>query len=265
MRVVLTLGQPLRDLVAEAVRRFPGAKVTVSGREADAIATDDPRAAADAAGRRQNVLLFATNSSAIRDASIACNQAGTTLMPAYPWRFRPSTQAAVQSLRNGELGSPGLVRIHRWSERATEEITADTILPEIDLIHWVFDATHTAVHTVRRRQDYLQVHFGFPNGGMAVADFAFGFPGDYASFSIVGSRGAAYADDHRNMNLLFTSRCAQAIRTGQGNLHFNEVFREFAKAVEGGLEPMITPDGARRSSDAAQLVLDLARKNWGKP
>lgn len=180
-------------------------------------------------------------------------------MPAHPWRFLPAIHAAVQSLRDGELGTPGLVRIHRWESEAIGGLNLEAILPEIDLIHWVFGAPHAKAHALRRGNEFLQVHFGFPGGGMAIADYAFGGPGSYRSFSVIGSTGAAYANDHRNLNLLLTAGSAQAIRTGQGDLHIRAIVQEFVEAVLVGRRPLVTASDARRSSHAAQLVLDLAR------
>ena len=257
-RIDLKLRQPLRDPAAEAVRRQPGVALVSPGSEADAVATDDPAAALEAAVEGRSVLLFCTGRDAISEAGAACDRTGTTFMPASPWRFRPSNQAAVQSLRDGELGAPGLVRIHRWDADAVEAIAAETILPEVDLIHCVFDARHDSVHAARRGAHFLQVHFGFPGGGMAIADFVFGFPGSYESFSIIGSRGAAYSDDHRNMNLLFGPGPVRAIRTGQGDLHVRAVFREFIEAVRARRTPSVTAADARRSLDAAQSALDRA-------
>ena len=259
MRITLQLRQPLQVLVAEAVRRQPGAMLAPAGTETDALATDDPSAAVEAARLQRSVLLFGADTTTISEVDLACERAGTTLMPAHPWRFRPSIHAAVQSLRNGELGTPGLVRVHRWDPDAIGEVTAEAILPEIDLIHWVFDAPHAKAHAVRRGNEFLQVHFGFSGGGMAIADFAFGCPGSYRSFGVIGSTGAAYANDHRNMNLLLTAGSAQAIRTGQGDLHIRAIVQEFAEAVRCGRRPLVTASDARRSSDAAQLVLDFAR------
>ena len=258
MQIALKLDQALDTSVAEAVRRQPGAILARSVNEADAIATDDPAAALEGARGQRSVLLFGADATAVSEVALSCEQGGTTLMPAHPWRFRPSIQAAVQSLRNGELGVPGLVRIHRWETEPIEEITAEAILPEIDLIHWVFDASHARAHAVRRGNGFLQVHFGFPGGGMAIADFAFGCAGSYRSFSIIGSTGAAYADDHRNMNLLLTAGSTQAIRTGQGDLHIRAIVQEFAEAVLGGRQPLVTASDARRSSDAAHLALELS-------
>ena len=260
LQIAVKLRLPLRELAEAAARRQLGTALAATDQEADAIATDDLATAVEAANERRSVLLFDARPQAISEAGAACERAGTTFMPAHPWRFRPSNLAAVQSLLDGELGSPGLVRIHRWDPNSINEMTVEAILPEIDLIHWVFGASHLAVHAVRRGQEYLQVHFGFPGGGMAIADFAFGFPGSYRSFSIIGSRGAAYADDHRNMNLFFTPGSAQAIRTGQGDMHLLAIFREFTGSVREGRVPLVTAADAKRSADAAQLVLDLAGK-----
>lgn len=265
LRIALDLQPSLRDLAWAAVRRQAGAEPVSSVAGADAVATDDVRTALRAAERQQGVLLFETDPALVMQADEAATRAGTLLVPAHPWRFRPSVEAAVRSLRSGELGSPGLVRIHRWEPRVVEVITASTILPEVDLICWVFDSSPSVIHAVRRGGDYLQFHFGFPGGGMAVADLLFGFSGSYHSFSIIGARGAAYADDHRNMSLHYAQGSTRALRTGQRNQHLLAIFREFAGTLQGGGDPAVTAAETRRAADAAARALALAGEGVLQP
>ncbi|MEC8690236.1 MAG: hypothetical protein VX016_01635, partial [Verrucomicrobiota bacterium] len=58
----------------------------------------------------------------------------------------------------------------------------------------------------------LLVHLGFKCGGMALIDFTNSLPdGDnYESLCLIGAKGAAYADDHRNRNLFFNGGAPEA-------------------------------------------------------
>ena len=53
---------------------------------------------------------------------------------------------------------------------------------------------------------------------MAMIDVAASLPsgGDYFSLTMIGGTGAAYADDHHNMNLLYSGGQPNAIRASQG-------------------------------------------------
>jgi predicted dehydrogenase len=75
---------------------------------------------------------------------------------------------------------------------------------------------------------------------MALIDDARTLPsGDgYFSLSLIGSTGAAYADDHHNRNLLFRGGDPNAIDTGQGSLHLTAQLREFIAAIEEQREPV---------------------------
>ena len=108
LQIAVKLRPPLRELAEAAARRQPRTALAASDQEADAIATDDLATAVEAANERRSVLLFDACPQAVSEAGAACERAGTTFMPAHPWRFRPSNLAAVQSLLDGELGSPGL-------------------------------------------------------------------------------------------------------------------------------------------------------------
>jgi hypothetical protein len=77
---------------------------------------------------------------------------------------------------------------------------------------------------------------GFADDRMAVIDCATLPKGDeYYSLSVIGSSGAAYADDHHNMQLLFGGGHPQAICTSQGD-----------KALLAALQEFVDVRGSRR-------------------
>jgi predicted dehydrogenase len=155
----------------------------------------------------------------------------------------PSQQEVKSALTDGKLGEPGLLRIHRWAESTDQSNTDDIVMNQtvdgIDLAIWLFDGMPTEVYAISR-PSYVQVHLGFADGGMALIDDARTLPsGDgYFSLSLIGSTGAAYADDHHNRNLLFRGGDPNAIDTGQGSLHLTAQLREFIAAIEEQREPV---------------------------
>ncbi len=121
----------------------------------------------------------------------------------------PSRQLIKRDLEAGKLGEPGLIRIHHWE--ATEgEASGSQPLPlgllqQIDVILWLMGKSPTFVYAVGQ-EGYLQIHLGFPAGAMALLVYSSRLPpGDpYRSLHVIGSAGAAYADDQQNMQLLYT-------------------------------------------------------------
>src|SRR5206468_777892 len=97
---------------------------------------------------------------------------------------------------------------------------------QLDLAKWIFGGAPTEIFVLGRigqndtlrGADYVQVHLGFPRGGMALVCVARSLPaGDaYDSLSLIGSTGAAYADDHYQSHLLYRGSAPAALKTGEG-------------------------------------------------
>ncbi len=141
------------------------------------------------------------------------------------WRFEASVRAVRESLQAGQLGAPCLLRIHCWTampESASASVASsqsdrreEDLAAQLDLALWLFDRWPETVYATGPRKNAesdLLVHLGFPDGGMAVIDFARLPPGgDYYSLHLIGENGAAYADDHRNVSLLYGGGVPQAL------------------------------------------------------
>ena len=74
---------------------------------------------------------------------------------------------------------------------------------------------------------------------MAVIDCSTSLPAgdDYYSLSVIGSAGAAYADDHRSMQLVFGGGHPQALRTAQGDQAVLSAIQEFIDDVAKARAP----------------------------
>ncbi len=194
------------------------------------------------------------------DASIA----GVTFMPGQVTRFLPSVAEVKSCLESGVLGAPGLLRLHDW--RAPDAHTTATLfealLPNVDLANWLFGALPTEVYAAGHKQIvltpflYVQVHLGYPDGGMALIDCSRMLPSgsDYFALSVVGSSGAAYADDHHDMHLLYRGGRPTALPTGRGTLHYVAELQEFVDAIETGRPPAVAADDGHKAAEVVRAV-----------
>lgn len=166
-----------------------------------------------------------------------CAKAGVCLYVARPLRAAPYQQAAYRSLRNGDLGELGLVRIHSWKQPNPKEASPlCLIVNEIDVACWLFDAWPDSIYAlpIKGRANNLQIHLGFPCGGMAIIDCndaPKAVAADYFSLTMVGSKGATYADDHRNVNLIVGSDSISAAAPPLGTDFVWQSLNEFAANV----------------------------------
>ena len=130
---------------------------------------------------------------------------------------------------------------------------------------WLFNARPTEVYALARgggtgtTPDYMQVHFGFPSGAMALLDFSATHPEGkgYNSLSLIGSSGAAYADDHNNTHLLFNGGNPEALISDQGKGHLALEIQGFVDAIIGQTD---SPVGGKDCL-AVHQVLDAIERS----
>ncbi len=213
------------------------------------------------------------------DAAIAaCRSAGVTFMLGQVTRFLPSVAEVKNCLGSGVLGAPGLLRIHDWrppdidEQAPSDPEQADTtaaifqaVLPGVNLANWILGAWPSEIYAVghagpegaRGSYGYIQVHLGYPGGGMALVDRSMMLPpgSDYFSLSVFGSAGAAYADDHHNMHLLYGGGRPTALPAGQGKLHHLGELQEFVEAIETGRPPAITADDGNKAVEVVRAAV----------
>ncbi len=166
-----------------------------------------------------------------------------------PDRFLPSRQLIRQQLDSGKLGDVGLVRVHRWEPRDAASVDEVLGLPaslvhDLDVVLWLVGRSPDSVYAVEQsdselgqsRGRFLQVHLGFPGGAMALLDFADRLPpGEgYQSLSVIGSAGAAYADDQQNMQLVFRGGRPQTLRADESGRRHSALVQETIEALQAG-------------------------------
>lgn len=175
----------------------------------------------------------------------AANQSGARLAVVNPDHSLPSRQLIWQQISSGKLGDVGLMRIHRWDPAITGQAIIRSQLPvplinDLELATWMFGRLPATVYAIEQLPSespntfespmgrLVQVHLGFPGGGMALINYSNRLPsGDgYQSLSVIGSSGAAYADDHQNRQLVFSGGPPQAVRSHEGTV-LTRVLQEF--------------------------------------
>ena len=209
--------------------------------------------------------LLGTNEAVLSDQG---DEASRCLMIGQHLRFASAIVVVKNSVRSGKLGDLGLVRMHSWRRGESSKdagsvsidgeyqpIGANKIWREIDLATWLFAELPTVVFAVGRKlkaassdsYDFVQLHLGFPGGGMALIDWSFSnsTTSGYFSLSAIGSRGAAYADDHHNSNLVIRGDTARALEMSHEMDDIAVQLKEFGEAIQEQRPAVVSADDVR--------------------
>ena len=194
----------------------------------------------------------------------ACHRAGVCFAVGQTLRFYPGNQTILDRISTRKLGEPGLWRVHRWREKqsAAEPTLLERIYGDVDLAICVFGSQPTEVYALGcpsadQAASYVQLHFGFPAGGMAVLDFSGTLPPGpgYDSASLIGSTGAAYADDHHNTHLLYRGGNPAALISGQGSGHLLDELQAFVDATGEQREAPVGGNACIRAHQVIEAVV----------
>jgi predicted dehydrogenase len=172
---------------------------------------------------------------------------------------RLTSRLAVKNQLGTALGSPELIRIHRWESHASAATTAPLGLPgslvaEIEQALWLVGRRPVSVFALEHRGGtaaagkstnddsagagrFLQVHLGFCPG-MAVIDYNDRLPhirnepnDGYRSLSVIGSSGSSQTDDQANAQLVYRGGAPRALAVGEGVLHLGRMLDDFVKRI----------------------------------
>ena len=181
-------------------------------------------------------------------------------------RYAPALSTVQQSVANGQIGDPGLLRAHRWVPAADiiENASLETglLLDEVDLALWLFGQTPDHVLTSSSmapgtERGCVQIHLGFPDNGMALLDWGALVQGaGYFSLSLIGSQGATYADDHHNTQLLFQGGAPAGLKTAGGACGRLGQLCEFITACAEKRAPGSTISDAQATARVHQAACD---------
>ncbi|MCA9094188.1 MAG: Gfo/Idh/MocA family oxidoreductase [Planctomycetaceae bacterium] len=191
-------------------------------------------------------------------------QHGLRLMIGESLRYDPGVMSVKSALDTARLGRPALLRTHAWLSPDQVGDSRRQLFQQLDLAAWIYQTLPTEVYALRHgeRSDLRQVHLGFPESSMAIITLSESLPpGDrYHSYTLIGTTGAAYADDHRQMQLLFQGGSPKAKRTGMGILREVEELREFLAAIDEKRLPTVSGSAVEQSlllADAVRQSIDL--------
>lgn len=187
------------------------------------------------------VLLVAEPCPSATAIEVLTNEArrgGVPLAVVNPDRYLPSRQLIRKQL-GGPLGDAGLIRLHRWLSGEVSEVAGvpEPLIRDLDVTLWLAGRKPNRVFALERKDNagrFVQVHLGFPHGGMALLDFDSRLPaGDgYSSLSVIAQSGAVYADDHQNAQLLYRGGHPQAIRTDECASQLAAVAQDFVNNLK---------------------------------
>jgi predicted dehydrogenase len=201
----------------------------------------------------------------------ACASAGVSFSIGNTLRSLPSNQKIKAQIEENKLGVPGLLRGHHWcySDFEHRENLLNHIYGDIDLAAWFFEALPSEVYALSQGEDselaagekmfdYLQVHLGFPGGGMAMFDFATILPDgqDYRSLYLIGSTGAAYADDHHNSHLMYRGGFPRAFISREKHKNVVYEVQDFVDAIRGQQQPAVTGKDACNVHKIVEAIKD---------
>ncbi len=179
-------------------------------------------------------------------------------------RFDDSIQTVKQQLDDGRLGEACLLRMHSWhAPDGSWRSQPDRLLAQLDLACWIMQempetlyARSMPIAEASQRDDYWQLHLGYSGGSMALIDDCDSLPeGDkYFCLSLIGSTGAAYADDHHNMQLLYRGGSPQARNTRPTEWSERRQVEEFLAAIHEARRPSVPLADWQRANSLLSAV-----------
>ena len=200
----------------------------------------------------------------------ACNSAGVKLMVGCSWRFRPSIVAVKRALESGKLGRPIFLRIHAWMPQVVS--TSTPFLPELvellDLSLWIYGELPNEIFGMAgpgydmpgKQTSDLHSHLAFPSEGMALVSLTHSLcsSSGYNCLTLIGSSGAAYADDHNQSQLLYKGGQPAAIKTGEELQELIGLLREFTESIVQDRLSSLTSTEGKDALVLAEWVLKSA-------
>ncbi|MCI0700758.1 MAG: hypothetical protein L0241_06730 [Planctomycetia bacterium] len=219
----------------------------------------------------RHVLLLANpcpTSEVIEVLSDRARSEGVQFAVVNPERYLPSRQLIRKQL-GGPLGEAGLIRLHRWDSSTSPEAPGlpDPLVRDLDLTLWLAGKEPNRVFAIEQKFNeegrYLQVHLGFPTGAMALLDYTNPLPSgeSYQSLSVIAATGAAHADDHQNMQLLYRGGFPQALRTEERAGQLAALAQEFVDALREGRDLSTSSEWKTvfAVADAVERSLELGK------
>lgn len=254
VRIAVAQNVPGHGSILEMSKRVVGLQMATDAAEADGLVCDDIESAMNAAQSGTHVLLL--QPFQVSEPQVNRLSQQQRIVPALTGRFVPSRQQIKQEVNAGNLGQPGLIRLHEWD--ASEPLDDSRLAQNLDVVCWLMHATPSTVYAVQSHQDYLQVHLGFDGDAMALIDMdaSDAVRARYQSLHLIGSAGAAYADDHHNAQLVIKPNGMMAALTAEGEHAWVNLLRWFSETIRSD---SLTNDGWSHVALVNRLVGSVRR------
>lgn len=177
---------------------------------------------------------------------------------ANPRRFDPAFQAIREQLQKGNIGVPGVLRVHHWQSA----IAGPRWKPWpgewqclVDAVLWLMGGPPQTIFALHQSAEAgsehrprggsgnghdsigtVQLHCAWPDGGMALVNFSDQLPAgeSYRTTMLIGSTGAAYYDDHQNRQLILRGGTAESILDERPLLSHVAMLQHFVDSVADG-------------------------------
>ena len=256
MKVFIDTKPETRAACFQSGRRVKNLEWVSDPGKAEGMITDLPELIVP--GKRTLYLGGIVNLFPLTDPNSIVNS--TTVKIVSPYRADPRFLAVQHSLFTQELGAPALLRIHFWCRTPPHTVPRlNSLVTQLDVVFRLFADTPESLYTVGNLfEPTLQTQLNFPDGGVALLDFAWDLPeGDaYYSLSLIGDTGAAYADDQRNVNLLFAGNEPRAKLIDPSHEWLDRSLENFVNPTPPGERSFLTVNNALVLYQFAEKVLE---------
>lgn len=238
MKVFLDVDPQLAAACQSAGRSIAGLEWVSDAREGEMVIVDKVNSLLP-----ERRTLYLGPLSELVDSDRRADEFGEQLSIGHRRRFEPSIQSLCESDRAGQLGEFGLLRMHRWMGGPVSAWSRrEELLASLDVVLWLCGERPETIYAVSNQGEaVLQVHLDFPKNGMAIIDFAWALPAgeDYDSLHLIGDRGAAYSDDHRNVSLLYSGDHPRALRVENEEAGLATLLFQFVNSTDNSGKPLI--------------------------
>ena len=221
----------------------------------------------------------------------ACKQAGVQLLVAHVVRFFPEYAIARAAVEGGQIGKPGVIRLHRGSYRPKKPagnwfldeeksggILMDLMIHDYDYACWVAgDVESVSARRVTEAHphapvDYGLVILGHRSGALSHISGAWAYPPPTfrTKLEIAGDRGLIEFDSDSTapiQNLMLRSQAdAPDVALPSSPVSespYTTQIKEFYRALANGETPRVTANDGLRAVQIAEAAIESAHS--GQP
>ena len=234
---------------------------------------------------------LARTTAQAREIVDACQEAGVQLLVAHVVRFFPEYALAYQAVTEGQIGKPGVIRLHRGSYRPKKPagnwfldeeksggILMDLMIHDYDYACWIAgEVESVAARRITEAHpdaplDYGLVILTHRSGALSHVSGAWAYPPPTfrTKLEIAGDRGLIEFDSESTapiQNLILkTENGAPDVGLPSSPVSespYTTQLKEFYRALTGGEEPRVTAADGFLAVQIAEAALESARS--GQP